>query len=59
MAFGDAIISTASGRPIPENTNAALAPGSTVTGNGTPRQSNIGLIAFGIAVHRASTAAFH
>jgi hypothetical protein len=64
MAFGDAIISTASGRPaIPEDTKAAARAYRGIAGstsNRTPLQSpsHIDLIAFDVAAHRASTTAF-
>jgi hypothetical protein len=64
MAFGDAIIVTASCRPsIPEGAKAAAHAFRGIAGptsNDAPLQapSNIDLIAFDLAAHRASTAAF-
>jgi hypothetical protein len=65
MAFGDAIFSTASGQSsIPETTKAAAHAFRGIAGSasiGTPllqSPSNIDLIAFDVAAHRASTSAF-
>jgi hypothetical protein len=60
MAFGDAIISTASGREDIKAAALALRGIALPASNGAPlhSRSNIDLIAFDVAAHRASTAAF-
>jgi hypothetical protein len=59
MAFGNAIISPASGRPsIPEDSKAAAHAFPASNGAPLHSRSNIDLIAFDVAARRASTSAF-